>query len=65
MQFVLRDLRQMRATLIQRGKKMADKSKNKVEKNDYRSRQMRFYRIFIAVVAVIVILSMALSLVKF
>ena len=45
---------------------MASKSKNsKPVKNDSRARQMRFYQVAIAVVAIIVILSMALSLVKF
>jgi hypothetical protein len=45
---------------------MAGKSKNsKPEKNDYRAKQMRIYQVVIAVVAIIVILSMALSLVKF
>jgi hypothetical protein len=49
----------------QRGKKMAGKSKNTVEKNDYRSRQMRVYRIIFGVIAVILILSMALSQLNF
>jgi hypothetical protein len=45
---------------------MASKSKyNKIEKNDYRAKQMRVYQIVVAVVAIIVILSMALSLVNF
>ena len=41
---------------------MAGKGKNsKPEKSDYHSRQMRRNQIIIAVIAVIVILSMALS----
>jgi hypothetical protein len=45
---------------------MASKSKNsKSEKNDYQSKQLRRNQIIFGVIAVILILSMALSLVKF
>ena len=45
---------------------MAGKSKNvKTEKNDYYSKQLRRNQILFGVVAVILILSMAISLVKF
>jgi hypothetical protein len=45
---------------------MASKSKNnKSEKNDAHSRQLRRNQIIFGVIAVILILSMALSLVKF
>jgi hypothetical protein len=44
---------------------MASKSKNKVEKNDYHSRQIRRNQVIFGVIAVILILSMALSMVKF
>ena len=42
---------------------MAGKSKN--TKNDFRSKQVRTNQIIFGVIAVILILSMALSLVKF
>jgi hypothetical protein len=48
-----------------RFKQMASKSKNKVEKNDYHSRQIRRNQVIFGVIAVILILSMALSMVKF
>jgi hypothetical protein len=45
---------------------MADKSKNsKSEKNDYHSKQVRRNQIIFGFIAVILILSMALSLVRF
>jgi len=45
---------------------MASKSKsNKVEKNDYHSRQVRRNQVIFGFVAVILILSMALSMVQF
>jgi len=45
---------------------MAGKSKNnRSEKNDFQSKQLRRNRIIFGVIAVILILSMALSLVKF
>jgi hypothetical protein len=45
---------------------MAVKSKNnKPEKTDYHSRQVRRNQIIFGVIAVILILSMALSMVKF
>lgn len=45
---------------------MATKPKNsKSEKNDFQSKQLRRNQIIFGVIAVILILSMALSLVKF
>lgn len=44
---------------------MASKSKNSVEKNDYHSKQLRRNQIIFGVIAVILILSMALSQLNF
>jgi hypothetical protein len=45
--------------------KSVSKSKNKVEKQDYHSKQVRRNQIIFGFIAVILILSMALSMVKF
>jgi hypothetical protein len=47
------------------GKSSKSKGSSKNEKADYHSRQVRRTRIIFGVVAVILILTMALSLVKF
>lgn len=44
---------------------MASKSKTKVEKTDYHSRQVRRNQMIFGFIAVILILSMALSMVNF